>query len=209
MPTQLHSTSVSAASATTVESRLTESRTTCANSVLMVLAGGWATFWSRPASTWPLSRSATIQVCAGPSGIGIEPTGCVLSAHAGETVAVQVPNASRAAAVAVSFRMAAKSNFRPVPTWLVPARWLDGRGNRPGRGAGGRGRGGVGAQEAAGALRAEHLGGPPVEEHRLPGDEHGADGVVVAVHHARQSAVLLDLLLRIGVERAVQTCGVD
>lgn len=50
-PTQLHSTWVSATSATTVESRLTESRTTWANSVLMVLAGGWATFWSRPAST--------------------------------------------------------------------------------------------------------------------------------------------------------------
>src|SRR5262245_41551250 len=80
----------------------------------MVLAGGWGTCSSRPASTWPLSRSATIQVWAGPSGIGTEPIGCMLSADdmgagAAPTVA---PTASTAATAAISLRMAAESNFR-------------------------------------------------------------------------------------------------
>ncbi|COW70606.1 Uncharacterised protein [Mycobacterium tuberculosis] len=42
---------MSATSATTVEFRSSSSSATSANSTLMVLAGGWATFWSRPAST--------------------------------------------------------------------------------------------------------------------------------------------------------------
>jgi hypothetical protein len=66
-----------------------------------------------------------------------------------------------------------------------PARRLHGGGNRLARGPGGRGGAGVGAQKTASALRAEHLGGLSVEEHRAPGDEHGADGVVVAVDHPR------------------------
>ena len=62
-----------------------------------------------------------------------------------------------------------------------------GGGKRLGRSPGGRGGGCVGTQEAAGALRAEHLGGLPVEEHRAPGDKHGADSVVVAVAHCKLS----------------------
>ena len=55
-----------------------------------------------------------------------------------------------------------------------------------------RGCAGVGAQETAGALAAEHLGGLAVEEHRTAADEHGGDSVVVAVDHPRQPAVLID-----------------
>ncbi len=40
-----------------------------------MLAGGWGTFMSRSASTWPVSMSATIHAGAGPSGSGTLPTG--------------------------------------------------------------------------------------------------------------------------------------
>src|ERR1700739_2044533 len=136
MPTQLHSTWVSATSATTVESRLSWSRATNANSTLMVLAGGWGTFWSRAASTWPLSRSATIQVWAGPSGMGTEPIGCIASARevgAAGTPAMppQAPTASTAATAAMSFRMGAKCNF-PACVAPISARWLPPRHVAPG-----------------------------------------------------------------------------
>ena len=54
----------------------------------MVLAGGLAPYISRPASTVPLSMSATIHACAGPSGISTEPTGWMFgSAPAGALTA--------------------------------------------------------------------------------------------------------------------------
>ena len=105
-PAQLHSTKVSAWVATVVASRLSSSRAVRASNVLMVLAGGWAAYMSRPASTSPLSRSATIQAGAGPSGMGIEPAGCMLgSANAGTTApparvdANSVIDAANAAAI--------------------------------------------------------------------------------------------------------------
>ena len=50
----------------------------------MVLAGGWAAYMSRPASTWPVSMSATIQACAGPSGTGTAPTGSMVGSASAE-----------------------------------------------------------------------------------------------------------------------------
>jgi hypothetical protein len=79
-----------------------------------------------------------------------------------------------------------------------------GGGNRLGCRPRRRGGGCVGTQEASGALRAEHLGGLPVEEHRAPGDEDGVDGVDVAVDHPRHCAVLVDLFLGVAVQRVVE-----
>ena len=90
MPAQLHSTCVSASVPTTVASRLgTSSSAVSASSVLIVLAGGWATSMSRPASTWPVSMSATIHAGAGPSGIGTLPDGW-MSGSAEATGAIAV-----------------------------------------------------------------------------------------------------------------------
>src|SRR5882757_8489382 len=53
------------------------SRTTIARSGLMVLAGAYEPLGSLAASTAPLSRSATSQACAGPSGgATTAPAGC-------------------------------------------------------------------------------------------------------------------------------------
>src|ERR1700694_85407 len=52
-----------------------------------------------------------------------------------------------------------------------------------------------GAQEASGALLAHDVGSLAVEEGRASADENGVHGVVVAVDHAGQAAVLLDALL--------------
>lgn len=69
--------------------------------MLMVLAGGWAAYISRPASTWPLSISATIQAAAGPSEMLTEPIGWILgsmpgSAPAGTASAIRVTEAATA-----------------------------------------------------------------------------------------------------------------
>src|SRR3981081_4624802 len=49
-----------------------------------------------------------------------------------------------------------------------------------------------GAQEPAGAPLADEIGRLAVEEHRAAADEYRADGLVVAIHHARPPAVLSD-----------------
>src|SRR6202040_3622311 len=68
--------------------------------------------------------SATIQVWAGPSGIGTEPIGCLLSADAVPvlTVAPKVTTVSTAAAAAMSFRMGAKFNFHACLSPISPPR---------------------------------------------------------------------------------------
>ena len=43
-----------------------------------------------------------------------------------------------------------------------------------------------------------------VEEHRPAGDEHGTHGVVVAIHHPGQVAVLVDRFLGVGVQDLIQ-----
>src|SRR5690349_15961615 len=60
-----------------------------------------------------------------------------------------------------------------------------------------------GAQESAGALHADDVGQLAVDEHRAASHEHRADGVVVAVDHPGQPAVLLDAVLGIAVERRI------
>jgi len=55
-------------------------------------------------------------------------------------------------------------------------------------------------QEAAGALPTDEVGGVAVDEHRVAADEHGADGVIVAVDHAGQAAILLDPFLGVLIE---------
>src|ERR1700754_4592078 len=52
-----------------------------------------------------------------------------------------------------------------------------------------------GAQEAAGALLADEIGRLAVEENRTAADEYRVHGVVVAVDHAGQAAVLLRAIL--------------
>src|SRR4051812_3369432 len=66
---------------------------------------------------------------------------------------------------------------------------------------GGGGRRLPGAQEAAGAFIAECRGGFTVAEHGATGDEYRGDGVVVAVDHAGQPAVLLNLLFGVIIKR--------
>ena len=55
----------------------------------------------------------------------------------------------------------------------------------------------------------EYLGRIPVCDHLLSTDEHGDDSVVVAVHHARKSAVLFDRTFGVFVQRAVEALGID
>src|SRR4051794_36906427 len=57
-----------------------------------------------------------------------------------------------------------------------------------------------GAQEAPGASLADQVGGLAVDEHRAPADQYRLHGVVVAVHHAGQAAVLLDTVFGVGIE---------
>src|SRR6267154_2579655 len=64
-----------------------------------------------------------------------------------------------------------------------------------------------GAQEPAGAPLADEIGRLAVEEHRAAADEYRADGLVVAIHHARQPAVLFDAILGVAVKRRVQPHG--
>src|SRR5271163_3833216 len=65
------------------------------------------------------------------------------------------------------------------------------------------------AQEAAGAHGPEKTRGLAVGDHLLTADEHRGDGVVVAVDHARQPAVLVDALLGVLVQRGVEVFGLD
>src|SRR5215207_2572740 len=55
-------------------------------------------------------------------------------------------------------------------------------------------------QEPPRALLADEIGGLAVEEHRVAADEYSLHGVVVAIHHAGQTAILLDTFLGIVVE---------
>ncbi|CQD19274.1 hypothetical protein BN970_04347 [Mycolicibacterium conceptionense] len=66
-----------------------------------------------------------------------------------------------------------------------------------------------GSQEPAGALLADEVGQLTVGEHGAPADQDGGDGLVVAIHHAGQAAVLLDGVLGVGVEGVVEMFGVD
>src|SRR5215210_4121041 len=60
-----------------------------------------------------------------------------------------------------------------------------------------------GAQEAAGAVSADEVGWLAVEEDRSATDENSGDGVVVAVDHAGQPAVLLDGVLGVVIESRI------
>lgn len=51
---------------------------------------------------------------------------------------------------------------------------------------------GSGAKKAPDPSFAENWCGGAVFEHQLAVDHHGADGLVVAVHHSRQTAELLE-----------------
>src|SRR6476469_3283879 len=64
------------------------------------------------------------------------------------------------------------------------------------------------AQEAPGARLADEWRRQTVEEYRPTADEHGTDGVVVAVDHAGQPAILLDAGLGIVIERRVESVGI-
>src|SRR3954463_8793877 len=114
-PAQLHSTLVSASLATIVVSSGTSSSTVNASSTLMVLAGAYWPYSSRAAKTSPLSMSASIQACAGPSGIGTEPDGWMTPA--GTADATAVPPATKHNVVAMQTR-----NFRMTAEPIVAAR---------------------------------------------------------------------------------------
>src|SRR4051812_41300344 len=66
-----------------------------------------------------------------------------------------------------------------------------------------------GAQEAAGAVPADKIGRLAVEEHRAAADENRGDGVVVAVDHPGQPAVLLDRVLGVAIESRIELFRVD
>src|SRR5688500_8900705 len=65
-----------------------------------------------------------------------------------------------------------------------------------------------GTQETPGAFLADDAGRRAVEENRATADEHRADGGVVPVDHAGQSAVLVNGLLGVVVQGRVEALGV-
>jgi hypothetical protein len=57
-----------------------------------------------------------------------------------------------------------------------------------------------GAQEAACAVLADEIGRLAFQKYRATSDEYRFDGVVVAVDHAGQAAILLDAVLGVFIE---------